>query len=98
MQANRFRLHRRGFLIETKTGDRMNDLMDDNDRLKHCPFCVLEGAHAGFGMAYEALEKHRYDEAMLHCGHHHAQTWKALTPNVKVTGAPPTDASKGDDA
>ena len=48
---------------------------------------ALEGAHAGFGMAYEALEKQRYDEAMLHCGHHHAQTWKALLPNAMLRRA-----------
>lgn len=45
----------------------------------------LEAAHAGFGMAHDALEKKCYDEAMLHCGYHHAKTWKALLPNVKYT-------------
>jgi hypothetical protein len=44
---------------------------------------ALEAAHAGIGMAYEALEKEDYDKAMLHLGHHHARTCKALMPNAK---------------
>jgi len=40
----------------------------------------LESAHAGFGLTYDALEKNNYEEAMLHCGFHHAKTWKALLP------------------
>jgi hypothetical protein len=47
---------------------------------------ALEDAHAGFDLAHDALEKGCYDEAMLHCGHHHAQTWEALLPNVEGEG------------
>ena len=47
---------------------------------------ALESAHAGFGLAYAALEKGGNDEAMLHCGHHHAQTWKSLVPNAELRG------------
>lgn len=49
----------------------------------------LESAHAGFGLACDALEKQCHDEAMLHCGHHHARTWKALLPNVDFSGSTP---------
>lgn len=46
---------------------------------------ALQNAHSGFDLAYDALEKGCYDEAMLHCGHHHAQSGKALTThNVQV--------------
>ena len=48
---------------------------------------ALEGAHSGFGMAYEALKAQLYDEAMLHCGQHHKQTWEALLPHTEANGA-----------
>ena len=43
---------------------------------------VLEGALVGFRHAYDALERNCYDEAMLHCGYHQAQVWKALLPDA----------------
>lgn len=38
---------------------------------------IVENAVTGLDMAYEALENKRYDEAMLHVGHFHAQLAKA---------------------
>ena len=50
-----------------------------------CPYCelskkivALNNAKTGFELAYDALEKKLYDEAMLHCGHHFAQIEKVL--------------------
>lgn len=44
----------------------------------------LESAHAGFGLAYQALEKNCTGEAMRHCAYHHKRTWNALLPNTDV--------------
>ena len=52
---------------------------DEIERLRR----ALHDAGVGFDLAYDALEKGCYDEAMLHCGHHHAQTAKAMRPNWK---------------
>lgn len=42
---------------------------------------ALEAAHAGFGLARDALKNGGIDEALLHCRHHHEGTWNALALN-----------------
>ena len=48
---------------------------------------ALRDANVGFGLAYDALEKGVYDEAMLHCGHHYAQTAKSMRKLI-ISGTP----------
>ena len=63
---------------------------DEIERLR----MALHDAGVGFDLAYGALEKGCYDEAMLHCGHHHAQTAKAMRPNVELRGAEPASSAE----
>ena len=39
---------------------------------------ALRDANAGFSLAYAAVERGFYDEAMLHCDHHHAMTLRSI--------------------
>lgn len=39
---------------------------------------ALEAATIGFGLAYDAVEHGRYDEALLHCGARQAEAGKAV--------------------
>lgn len=67
------------------------ECLDEIERLRE----ALQNAHAGFDLAYDALEKGCYDEAMLHCGHHHAQSGKALlTPNEQGHGRADSEAGR----
>lgn len=39
---------------------------------------AVANARSGLELAYEAVAARRYDEALLHCGHHEAAARKAL--------------------
>lgn len=45
---------------------------------------ALTYAASGLEMAYDALDKGFYDEAMLHVGHHHAKARAALAAKEKA--------------
>lgn len=49
---------------------------------------ALTAATAGFGLAYEAVEHGRHDEALLHCGFREVEARAALDSLRAVIGEP----------
>lgn len=60
--------------------------IDAHDQLERL-HKAAQYALSGLAMAYKAVAGKRYDEALLHCGHHEAMLARALLrPNASLTG------------